>query len=73
MAKLITLTPNKTYASVENAIKAVEKKYPIPGFSDEANLTYFIQREETTGRYFPVFIGERAIRAMVHFHFNVVA
>lgn len=73
MAKLITLQPAKTYATIENAIKAVEKKYPSPGFSDEANLTYFIHREEATGRYFPVFLGERAIRAMVHFNFNVVA
>lgn len=82
MARCITLTPNKTYASVENAIKAVEKKFGKdnanqPGQSGRGPLTYFIQpirRDgETDWRYFPVFIGERACQAMVHFHFNVVA
>ena len=67
MARLITFETTKTYASVENAIKAVEKK----GFSDD--LRYFIHRDEATGRYFPIFIGEKAIQKMVHFHFHVVA
>lgn len=69
MARFIELTPNKTYATQANAIKAVEKKFP------EANndgLTYFLQRTED-GRFFPVFVGERAIQRMAHFHFNIVA
>ena len=70
MAKLITLTPVRTYKTVENAIKAVEAKiYP----TNEMDQTYFIHREESTGRYFPVFIGNRAITAQLHFLFNVVA
>lgn len=69
MAKLIVLNPNKTYASEVNAVKAVLRKYPDV---DGCRLTYFIQRIHDN-RFFPVFIGERAIQAMAHFHFNVVA
>lgn len=72
MAKLITLTPNKTYATEANAIKAVEKVYPASGeFDRVTHLTYFLQRTNE-GRFFPVFIGERAMQAMAHFHFNIV-
>ena len=68
MARLVTLTPNRTYATEANAIKAVEKKFPEAG---NDGLWYFLQRTEE-GRFFPVFVGERALQAMVHFHFNVV-
>lgn len=68
MAKLITLEANRTYATPENAVKAVEKKFPEAG---NDGLIYFLQRTED-GRYFPVFVGQRALQAMVHFHFNVV-
>lgn len=69
MANLIQFQPSKTYATEANVVKAVEKK-----FGGDANfkLTYFIQKH-TDGRFFPVFIGERACHAGVHFHFNVVA
>lgn len=69
MATLMNLQPSNTYATRENAIKAVEKKF---GGAEYSHLTYFIN-QHTDGRFFPVFIGERAVRAMVHFHFNVVA
>ena len=69
MAKHIKLTPNKTYKTVENAIKAVEKKYPE---SDDDGLTY-ITHQSDDGRFFPVFIGMRAVQAMVHFNFHVAA
>lgn len=68
--RLLTLTPNKTYATPENAVKAVLKK-----FGDRTDLTsldYFIHTH-TDGRFFPVFVGTRAVEAMMHFHFNVVA
>jgi len=68
MARYIELTPNKTYATVENARKAVEKKIPPDALAEQ---TYFVHRDEKTGRYFPVFLGERALRAGLHFHFNV--
>lgn len=68
MARMFKLEANKTYATEANAIKAVEKKYPEAG---DDGLTYFLQRTED-GRFFPVFVGERALQRMVHFHFNVV-
>ena len=61
MANLVQLTPTKTYATVANAIKAVEKKYP------SSVLTH------SDGRFFPVFIGVGAMQWGVHFSFNIVA
>lgn len=68
MAKLITLTPNKTYATEANAIKAVEKRFPE---SDNDGLRYIIHRSPD-GRFYPVFVGTSAVHAGVHFHFHVV-
>lgn len=74
MATLVTLTPVKTYATRENAIKAVEKK----GFADtvkvgdQTHLLRYIIYTHTDGRFFPVFLGQAAVMAGVHFHFNVV-
>lgn len=65
MARLVTLTPNNTYATEANAIRAVEAKFP------NTELRYFLQRTEL-GRFFPVFVGERAMLAGVHFHFNCI-
>jgi hypothetical protein len=70
MSRLVTLTSSKSYKTVENAIKAVEAKIPA---TNEMEQTYFIHRDEATGRYFPVFIGQRAVTAQIHFLFNVVA
>lgn len=73
MAHHLTLTPVKTYATEANAIKAVEKKFgPNEELFGAAELHYIIM-PHTDGRFFPVFIGERALQAMAHFHFNVVA
>ena len=72
MANLITLTPNKTYKTRENAIKAVEKVVSTKNHALYQNQTFFIMTH-TDGRFFPVFVGERAVQAMLHFHFNVVA
>ena len=73
MATLINLTPNKTYKTRDNAIKAVEKFF---AGKDQHKVyetqTYFIHTHED-GRFFPVFVGERAVQAMLHFHFNVIA
>lgn len=62
----------RTYATRENAIKAVEKRYPAGGSFGGSDLQYLICTNDE-GRFFPVFIGERALQAMVHFHFSVVA
>lgn len=70
MAKFLEITPNKTYASQANAIKAVEAK----DFPDEVGgrqLRYFVM-QNAEGRWFPVFLGEVAVQAGIHFHFNIV-
>jgi tRNA(Ile2) C34 agmatinyltransferase TiaS len=72
MATLINLTPNKTYKTRENAIKAVEKFMEGKTHKVYEAQTYFIHTHED-GRFFPVFVGERAVQAMLHFHFNVIA
>ena len=69
MAKLVILTPDKTYATAANAVKAVEKVFPR---CDDDGLRYILQRTDD-GRYFPVFVGTRAVERRVHFHFHVVA
>lgn len=69
MARLVTIEANKTYATEANAVKAVEKKFPS---ADNDGLRYFLQRT-ADGRFFPIFIGNKALEAHVHFHFNVVA
>lgn len=66
MAKLLTITPSKTYATAQNAQRAVDKVFP-----SESDLRYIMMRTED-GRFYPLFIGMSAIEAGVHFHFNVV-
>ena len=61
----IELESTKTYATEANAIRAVEKH------NVNESLTYFINRT-ADGRFVPVFIGERAVQAGLHFHFSVV-
>lgn len=56
----------KTYATRENARKAAEAKFGM------TELRYFIHTNEE-GRYLPVFLGEVAVQAGVHFDFSVVA
>jgi hypothetical protein len=68
MAKLISLIPNKTYATEANAQRAVEKRFPE---SDDDGLRYIIM-PTPDGRFYPVFIGTSAVHAGVHFHFHVV-
>lgn len=65
MAMHIEIEPTRTYATEENAHKAVAKQ----GIPD--SVRYFITWTKE-GRCFPVFIGEAAVQAGVHFHFNVV-
>lgn len=68
MAKFIALQTTKTYASEANAIAAVEKKF---GGEQYHHLTYVVLLT-AAGRYYPAFLGERAIQAGVHFHFHVL-
>ena len=69
MAKCITIEPTKTYATAENAIKAVNRVITNP---ELANIRYMIVTH-TDGRFFPLFIGMDAVQAGIHFHFNVAA
>lgn len=68
MLRELQLVPNKTYATHANAVAAVNKVY---GAYAERELRFFITCN-AQGRYFPVFLGEAAVQAHVHFHFNVV-
>lgn len=60
----------KTYATEANAVKAAEKAYG----QHEAHLRYIVIPVETDKglRYGVAFLGEVALRNMVHFHFNVL-
>ena len=69
MAKHVTIQPTKTYATAENAIKAVDRVITNP---DLADLRYLIMRD-AVGRFFPLFVGEKAVHAGIHWHFAVVA
>ena len=64
-ARYLKLECVKSYATEENAKKAVEKLYA------NSDLRYFIARTDD-GRFFPVFLGQEAVTAGVHFNFNVV-
>lgn len=64
MNREFTITAPKTYATADNARKAVVKK----GFED---IRHFIMTDDA-GRFFPVFVGDAAMQNGVHFHFNVV-
>lgn len=69
-AILMDITPNKTYKTPENAVRAVEKS--IHKFLDNGqNLRYFMS-QTAEGRFFPVFVGHKAIHSGVHFYFNVI-
>jgi hypothetical protein len=60
----IKIEAAQTYKTEYNALKAVQDR----GFD---GLRFFIMTNEA-GRFFPVFLGEAAVQAGVHFHFNVV-
>jgi hypothetical protein len=70
-AHRINVESAKTYATRENAIKAVEKKCgPNHEHFGTADVRYVIVQNEA-GRYVPLFIGESALNAGMHFSFNV--
>ena len=59
-----TITPNKTYSTAINARRAVAKA----GLTE---IQHFIM-VDTSGRFFPVFVGQAALQVGAHFNFNVV-
>lgn len=64
MSREFTITPAKTYATIENARKAVVK-------SGYENYRHFYTCT-AEGRWFPVFVGLDAQQDGVHFHWHVV-
>ena len=63
MAYEFKITPNKTYATADEARKAVaDAKLP--------DGRYFIMRSDND-QYFPVFVGASAF--IVGLHFNIIA
>lgn len=70
MAKHVNLAPTKTYANEANAHAAVKR------FGYDDDIRYFVQMAFVPGyvrpRFFPVFIGESAVQAGVHFNFHVI-
>ena len=67
MAQQIILEASRTYSTAERAVKAAQDR-----FGHIESLRFFIQTD-TTGRFFPVFIGEKAVVHMVHLYFPIVA
>jgi hypothetical protein len=70
MITCLELTPAKTYATRENAVKAVEKTFAQRMSQGGERLDYVVVAN-AEGRFFPLFLGERAIQGGVHFHFCV--
>jgi hypothetical protein len=64
----VKLAPTKTYATRENARKAVEKNLPAELI---AELRWVIIPNDE-GRFYPLFIGEKPCHYGVHFHFCVI-
>lgn len=64
MNREFEITPVKTYKTKVNVRKAVAKL-------GVERLRHFIMPSDD-GRFFPVFVGQEAVQAGVHFHFNVV-
>ena len=64
MNREFTIAAHKTYATKENARKAVAK-------IGAERLRHFIMQNDE-GRFFPVFVGQEALQEGIHFHFNVV-
>lgn len=73
MSRFVELTPVKTYATADNAHKAVAKKFPAEIEHPSCGPLRYIVMTHTDGRFFPVFIGVNALHYGVHFHFNVLA
>lgn len=62
MATEVKLEPYRTYATRENAEKALNK-YPL--IQNDMNLRYLMVQNEA-GRWYPVFLGQKAVEVGVH-------
>lgn len=68
-----TPEPVKTYKTVANAIKAVEKVFGANHEHFGSADTRYIVVPHTDGRFFPLFFGQSALEHLAHHEFNVVA
>lgn len=68
MNREFEITNKRTFASKDNARRAVQKA----GFEDLRHFIQIIEHEFDGLRYIPVFVGQEAVQRGVHFHFNVV-
>ena len=68
MAKQLILKLTKTYATEASVVKAVEKHYPA---ANEDGLRYLIMPTKD-GRFYPIFVGNKAVECQVFRHFHVV-
>ena len=68
---LLNMTPSKTYATRDNAVKAVSKAFGDRMTQVGKERLDFVIVANPEGRFFPLFLGERAIQAGAHFHFCV--
>lgn len=68
--RLLKLEGVRTYATRENAEKAVAKAF---GDSPSGDTVLYIIYTTEEGRFFPVFVGQSALDNLLHFKFNVVA
>lgn len=59
----INPVPPKTYATKANMEKAMLR---YPAITENADLSY-MALQDAQGRWYPLFFGERSIRAGVHF------
>lgn len=74
MAKLLEIEFTKTYVTSENAAKAAQKLF------GQSNLHFVIipvmpgtvGNKTDSVRFGVAFLGERAVQAGVHFHFNII-
>jgi hypothetical protein len=67
MAQLVEIEFTKTYATKANAVKAVDKTF---GAEFHKELRYMVV--PVGDRFGVLFVGNSAVHAGVHFHFNVV-
>ena len=65
MSRKFNVKMPKTYATPENAVKAVEKVPYLAQFD-------YVVAVDSEGRYFPCFVGESAINA-AHLGFAVIS
>ena len=71
MARLVKVESSRSYATEENAIKAVQKLFP-DGIDESQSVRFMVLRN-VEGRFIPLFMGQNAVRAGTHLLFITFA